>query len=271
MERRMFNHGKRNILGILIDAADYEGAVESIILAAKEKRETAVSALAVHGVMTGVLNSEHKFRLNRFDLLLPDGQPVRWVLNWLYGSNLPDRVYGPNLTLKLCERAADEGLPVFFYGSTYEILVALKQSVEDKFPKLVVAGMESSKFRRLLPTEKNELVARIRSSGARLVFVGLGCPRQEAFAYEFRESLGVPILAVGAAFPFLAGKIPQAPFWMQNCGLEWLFRLMQEPSRLWRRYLFLNPAYALLVAVQALGISKFSTGGQCPSRELLYG
>ena len=271
MGRRMLNHGKRNILGILIDAVDYEGAVEAIILAAKEKREIAVSALAVHGLMTGVLDSEQKFRLNRFDLLVPDGQPVRWVLNWLHGMRLPDRVYGPNLTLKLCERAAAEGLPVFFYGSTDEILTALKQSLERRFPRLVVAGMEPSKFRRLLPAEKNELAERIRSSGARLAFVGLGCPRQEAFAYEFRESLAVPILAVGAAFPFLAGKIPQAPLWMQSNGLEWLFRLTKEPGRLWRRYLFLNPVYVLLVALQALGISKFSTDGQCPSGELLYG
>ena len=104
-----------------------------------------------------------------------------------------------------------------------------------------------------------------------LVFVGLGCPRQEIFAYEFRELLGVPILAVGAAFPFLAGILPQAPVWMQDTGLEWLYRLMTEPRRLWRRYLFLNPAYGLLVLLQATRLSRFPTEGQAPSRELLYG
>ena len=101
--------------------------------------------------------------------------------------------------------------------------------------------------------------------------MGLGCPRQEVFAYEFRDTLRVPVLAVGAAFPFLAGKLPEAPVWMQNFGLEWLFRLGAEPKRLWRRYVFLNPAYLLLVSLQALGFLNFSTNGQAPTKELLYG
>jgi exopolysaccharide biosynthesis WecB/TagA/CpsF family protein len=131
--------------------------------------------------------------------------------------------------------------------------------------------MEPSKFRRLRPDEKTELAARVRASGASIMFVGLGCPRQETFAYEFRDLLGMPILAVGAAFPFIAGIIPQAPAWMQNAGLEWLYRLLSEPGRLWQRYLFLNPAYLFLVALQALRISKFSTDGQSPRTELLFG
>jgi N-acetylglucosaminyldiphosphoundecaprenol N-acetyl-beta-D-mannosaminyltransferase len=267
----MLNRGKSNILGVLIDAVDYERAVDVVICAAKEKRPLTVSALAVHGLMTGALDSEQKFRLNHFDLLVPDGQPVRWVLNALHSAGLRDRVYGPNLTLRVCTTAEEEGLPVFFYGGTPEILESLRLSLGERFPHLIVAGMETSKFRRLRPKEKPDLATRIRSSGAALVFVGLGCPRQEAFAYEFREILGMPILAVGAAFPFIAGIIPQAPAWMQNAGLEWLYRLVCEPRRLWRRYLFLNPAYLFLVVLQALRISKFSTDGQSPSTEHLYG
>lgn len=267
----MRNAGKRNVLGILIDAVDYDHAVQVILDAARQKRAVAVSALAVHGLMTGVLDREHKFRLNRFDLLVPDGQPVRWVLNWLYRTGLSDRVYGPNLTRRLCACAAREGLPVYFYGSTPEILSALRQSLESKYPGIAIAGMEPSKFRCLTPIEKEELAARIRASGADLLFVGLGCPRQEVFAYEFRHSLQMPVLAVGAAFPFLAGLTPQAPRWMQKRGLEWLFRLLSEPRRLWRRYLFLNPAYAFLVALQALGISQFRSEGQSPVHEILYG
>jgi len=267
----MRNAGKRNVLGILIDAVDYEHAVEVILKAAREKRGAAVSALAVHGLMTGVLDREQKFRLNRFDLLVPDGQPVRWVLNWLYRTGLTDRVYGPNLTRRLCERAAAEGLPIYFYGSTPTILAALRRSLEREYPGIVVAGMEPSKFRRLTPAEKNKLAERVHASGASLLFVGLGCPRQEVFAYEFRDVLGIPVLGVGAAFPFLAGLAPQAPRWMQDRGLEWLFRLASEPRRLWRRYLYLNPAYAFLVALQALGISHFRTEGQSPVREILYG
>jgi len=104
-----------------------------------------------------------------------------------------------------------------------------------------------------------------------MVFVGLGCPRQEVFVYEFRDLLGMPVLAVGAAFPFIAGRVPQAPHWMQDAGLEWLFRLCAEPKRLWRRYLFLNPSYLFLIALQRLRLSQFSTDGQPPRRELLFG
>ena len=267
----MHNAGKRNVLGVLIDAVDYERAVQVVLDAAREKRAAAVSALAVHGVMMGVLDREQRFRLNQFDLLVPDGQPVRWVLNWLYHTGLSDRVYGPNLTRRLCARAAKEGLPIYFYGSTPEILTALRQALEADYPGIVIAGMEPSKFRRLSRPEKESLAARIRSSGASLLFVGLGCPRQEVFAYEFRDSLEMPVLAVGAAFPFLAGLTLQAPRWMQDRGLEWLFRLASEPRRLWRRYLYLNPAYAFLVALQALGISRFHTEGKSPAHEILYG
>ena len=267
----MLNSGKRNILGVLIDVVDYESAVDIIFRAAKEKRPAAVSALAVHGLMTGALDREQRFRLNQFELLVPDGQPVRWVLNALYGAELPDRVYGPNLTLKVCARAVEEQLPVYFYGATPEILAALRLALATRFPGLIVAGAEPSKFRRLEPTEKVELAGRIRASGAALLFVGLGCPRQEIFAYELRDLLPLPVLAVGAAFPFLAAILPQAPVWMQNAGLEWLYRLLSEPRRLWRRYLLLNPAYLFLVALQALRLSTFSTEGQAPSRELLHG
>ena len=267
----MRNLGKKNIIGILIDAVDYEAALDFIFRAAEERRGATISALAVHGVMTGVLDSEHKFRLNHFDLLVPDGQPVRWVLNLLYGAQLTDRVYGPNLTLKVCARAAAEGKSLYLYGSTTEILSELTRSLDERFPGIKIAGVEPSKFRRLRPEEKSELAARIVSSGASITLVGLGCPRQEAFAYEFRESLSMPILAVGAAFPFIAGLIPQAPAWMQDRGLEWLFRLTAEPKRLWRRYLYLNPSYVFLVLLQACRISRFPTDGQLPINETLFG
>lgn len=267
----MRNLGKKNVIGILIDAVDYESTMDFVFRAAREKRGAAISALAVHGVMTGALDSEHKFRLNHFDLLVPDGQPVRWVLNWLHGARLADRVYGPNLTLKICERAAQEGLAVYLYGSTPEILSALTQSLRQRFPSIRIAGAEPSKFRQLSGEEKTELAARIVSSGASITMVGLGCPRQETFAYEFREALSMPILSVGAAFPFLAGLVPQAPVWMQDRGLEWLFRLRAEPRRLWRRYVYLNPVYLLLVALQACRLSQFPTDGRLPMGETLPG
>jgi exopolysaccharide biosynthesis WecB/TagA/CpsF family protein len=267
----MLHAGKRSVVGILIDAVDYEGALDFIFRAARAKRAATISALAVHGVMTGAMDREHKYRLNHFDLLVPDGQPVRWVLNWLHGAALPDRVYGPDLTLKTCERAAEEGLPIYLYGSTAEILDALAISLRRRFPAIRIAGAEPSKFRRLSAQEKAEVAKRIVASGAAITMVGLGCPRQEVFAYELRDSISMPILAVGAAFPFIAGMIPQAPPWMQKRGLEWLFRLGCEPRRLWRRYLYLNPAYLCLVAMQATKLMRFPTDGVSPLGEQLFG
>ena len=170
----MRNLGKKNVIGILIDAVDYEAAIDFIFRAAKEKRGATISALAVHGVMTGVLDSQHKFRLNHFDLLVPDGQPVRWVLNLIHGSKLDDRVYGPNLTLKVCAKAAAEGASIYLYGGTPEILSALTESLEQRFPGIRIAGAEPSKFRRLRAEEKGELANRIVASGASIALVGLG-------------------------------------------------------------------------------------------------
>jgi N-acetylglucosaminyldiphosphoundecaprenol N-acetyl-beta-D-mannosaminyltransferase len=267
----MHNAGKCNVIGILIDAVDYDAAVDFVVHAAQENRAAAISALAVHGLMTGVLDREQKFRLNHFDLLVPDGQPVKWALNLLHRTELSDRVYGPNLTLRICERAAAEGMPVYFYGSTPETLLLLRQTLEREFPELQVAGMEPSKFRRLTQEEKILLADRIRSSGAGITFVGLGCPRQEVFAFEFRDLLSMPVVCVGAAFPFLAGTVPQAPSWMQNAGLEWAYRLNSEPRRLWRRYVYLNPAYLFLVALQALRLFQFPTRVEGPVNEMHYG
>jgi exopolysaccharide biosynthesis WecB/TagA/CpsF family protein len=269
----VIDRGKRNLLGVRIDAVDYEAAVARVIAAAKAAQPLAASALAVHGVMTGVLDAEHRYRLNRLDLVVPDGQPVRWALGWLHRTRLPDRVYGPTLTLKICERAAAEGLPIFLYGSTPEVLSALTANLVRRFPGLRVAGALPSRFRRLTAAEQEETVARIRASGAAITFVGLGCPRQEVCAFEWRQRLSMPVVAVGAAFTFHAGKLAQAPPRLQRWGLEWLFRLVSEPRRLWRRYVFLNPLYLGLLLLQMTGWHTIDPerGVTCPAEELRYG
>lgn len=267
----MIDGGKKNLIGVLVDAVDYGGAVRRIAAAARECRPLAVSALAVHGVMTGRLDRAHRARLNRLDLVVPDGQPVRWALNLVHGAKLPDRVYGPNLMLAVCEVAAREGWGIYLYGSTASVLDRLARSLRERFPDLTISGREPSKFRRLAPDEKADVVERIRSSGARLVVVGLGCPRQEVWAYEYRAHLAMPILAVGAAFDFHAGTARQAPRWMQDRGLEWVFRLIGEPRRLWRRYLVLNPRYVALVAAQFLGLRRFPVADPAPVAELSHG
>lgn len=250
----MIDLGKKNLLGVLVDALDYEAAVNRFTVAAISGERYATTALAVHGVMTGALDATHRYRLNHFEMIVPDGMPVRWGLNLLHRTGLPDRVYGPTLMLKLCERAASQQLPIFLFGSDADTLAALKESLKLRFPALQIAGSEPSQFRQLTDAESDELAERIRASGAKMTFVGLGCPRQEIWVYEMADRLNMPLFAVGAAFPFHAGKLPQAPVWMQRWGLEWLFRLACEPKRLWRRYLYLNPAYLGMLALQKLGI-----------------
>lgn len=268
----MIDRGKRSVLGVGISVVDYEGAVARIVDAAKVRRPLGVSALAVHGVMTGALDPVHKYRLNRLGLVTPDGQPVRWALRLLYGERLPDRVYGPNLTLRLCARAAEEGLSIYLYGSRPEVLEALSKNLNAQHPTLRIAGAEPSRFRTLTLEEDAELNARITVSGADIVLVGLGCPRQEVFAYEHAEALNCPVLAVGAAFDFHAGLLRQAPGWMQDKGLEWLFRLMMEPKRLWRRYLYLNPLFCLMVGAQKLGLMDRQRRDQrAPAEAIRYG
>ncbi len=266
----MIDRGKRNVLGIDISVVDYESAVATIMRAAEERRAFPVSALAVHGVMTGATDAEHRYRLNRFGLIVPDGQPVRWALNVLHGAGLRERVYGPELTLRVCAAAERHQFPIFLYGGTEEILADLRRNLILRFPGIQIAGAKCSRFRQISPEEQAAICDEINASGARLVLVGLGCPRQEVWAYEQSEYLKMPLLAVGAAFPFIAGRLAQAPSWMQRAGLEWFFRLWIEPTRLWRRYLLLNPAYVVLVTLQALGL-RDNDCGHPPASELLFG
>ncbi len=260
-----------NVLGVNVSAVQYEDAVRAVMAAAREKRPFGVSALAVHGVMTGCLDAEHRRRLNRLDMLAPDGQPVRWALNWLHGANLPERVYGPELMLRLCAEAEKEQLPVFFYGSTKRNLEAMRSRLLERLPRLPIAGMRASLFRRLAEDEAGKIQRMITGSGARLVFAGLGCPRQEVWAYEMRGRISLPLIAVGAAFDFHAGTLPQAPLCLRRRGLEWVWRLWHEPRRLWKRYLLLNPLFLLMLGLQGAKLRTVYPEGKNPSEHFLYG
>ena len=251
----MIDQGKVGVVGINIDVVDYEGAVRRIVEAAKDGRPYGVSALAVHGVMEGHDDPEHAARLNALHLVTPDGQPVRWAMNLLHGTKLKERVYGPNMTLEVCRAAAAEGLPVYFYGSDDDTLAALEQRLPELTPGIKIAGMRPSKFGTATPEELDEIAEDIRSTGAAICFVGLGCPRQEVFAYENAHRLSMPVIAVGAAFAYHAGLMEQPPEWIQRWGLQWFHRLIQDPRRLWRRYIILNPRYMAAVARQRLGRS----------------
>ena len=268
----LIDAGKRSVLGVQVDVTDYESAVERTVDAARRRIPFAVTAQPVHGIMTGALDSEHRYRLNSFDLLVPDGQPVRWALNLIHRVRLRERVYGPSLMLALCERLANERLPIYLYGSWPETVARLQQNLERRFPGIIIAGRRPGRFAILSPEQKREINDAIKRSGAALVFAGLGCPRQEIWAYENRDELSMPIVCVGAAFDFHAGTVAQAPRSLQNVGLEWAYRLTREPRRLWRRYAVYNPMYVGMVAAQLTGAVDFDARPATrPGRDLNYG
>ncbi len=251
---------RHNLLGVNVCATDYSEACDAVRDAAMASRPLTVTALAVHGVMTGALDESHRTRLNALDVILPDGQPVRWGLNLLFGDGLRDRVCGPELMLRVCRMCAEQDLTIAFYGNRAEVLAELQDNLVAQFPRLQVAAAIPSKFRRVTEAEQASIAQVIQASGAHVLFVGLGCPRQEVWLYENRTRLPMPMLAVGAAFDFHAHRLAIAPRWMRDYGLEWSFRLLQEPRRLWRRYLLLNPLYLLMLAAQALRLRRVGLG-----------
>jgi exopolysaccharide biosynthesis WecB/TagA/CpsF family protein len=244
---------RRNVLGVGISQTDYAEATALIMDAARAGAPLGVSALAVHAVMEAQADLDFRARLNTLDLATPDGQPVRWALNMLHGAGLRERVYGPFLMRSVCSAAAQGGVPVFLFGATAATLERLSAALCAAHPGLRIAGTQPSRFRRATEAEAADDARAITASGARIVFCGLGCPRQEAWVHAMRPLVSAPLVAVGAAFALWAGERSMAPAWMQGAGLEWLYRLGQEPGRLARRYLVQGPGYFARVAFQKMG------------------
>jgi N-acetylglucosaminyldiphosphoundecaprenol N-acetyl-beta-D-mannosaminyltransferase len=196
-------------------------------------------------------HDDPKFRdlVNGADLVVPDGMPLVWALR-RQGLPWVDRIYGPDLMLEACFLASRRGILVGLYGSTPEVLRRLATNLQERYPGLIIAYAFSPPFRALTPEEDAEILEDLRRSGIGLLFVGLGCPRQETWMAQRRGQVPAVMLGVGAAFDFHAGTLPQAPGWMQRAGLEWLFRFKQEPRRLWKRYLKHNTRFLALLGWQ---------------------
>jgi len=248
---------KYNILGVNVSATTYDEALNFVIDAAKAKMSACISHMPVHGLILGVKNPKFRTILNNFEIVAPDGMPIKIALNLLYKTQLNDRVYGPEFMLRVCEIASYENLGVYLYGSYPHVINNLKKSLIKRFSSLKVVGYESPPFRKLSPKEDIAVVNRINSSEARIVFVGLGCPKQDIFAYEHKNKIHAVQICVGAAFDFLSGNKKMAPAWMQRNALEWLFRLFQEPKRLWKRYFFTNSIFLWYMFFQLTGLKKF--------------
>ncbi len=235
---------------------DYRRASEKIVANAKQHKSFGVSALAVHGLIETVKNKKFREIVGKLDMVVPDGQPIRWALNSFYKAGLEDRVTGPILTKYVLARASEERLNVYLYGSTKETLEKFSAFININYPGVRIVGVHPDRFREATPEEDIADIKKINDSGAHIVLVGRGCPRQEKWVAGHLGKINAAMMAVGAAFDFHAGNISLAPLWMQQAGLEWFYRLVQEPGKLWRRYLTTNPHFIFLFIVCKLRLRK---------------
>lgn len=250
----MPNLTSRAIVGMRVDATSYDDASERVMAWAAQGASRSVAVATVNNVMEAHDDRSFASVMDACDLVTPDGMPLVWALRAL-GVRGATRVYGPELTPLLLAQAARHGVPVGFYGGTDEVLEALRSRIERDLPTLEVAYAYAPPFRPLTPEEDAEVVEAIVASGCRILFVGIGCPKQERWIVEHRPAVPAVMLGVGAAFDFYAGRKRQAPGWMQRSGLEWVFRLATEPRRLWKRYLRHNPRFVALFAAQLVQTS----------------
>jgi N-acetylglucosaminyldiphosphoundecaprenol N-acetyl-beta-D-mannosaminyltransferase len=237
---------KRDLLGVPVALTDYQRAMNAMDEMIERRAPGYVCAMPVHGLMVARHDPEMRAALLGATLNVPDGKPLVWALS-LLGDRLPDRVYGPDLMALYCERSAERGYRVCLYGGHDEgALALLTDALRARFPKLNIVGSYSPAQLPSTPSEERETAERINRDSPDLVWVGLGVPRQEKWMARMRSQLEAPVLVgVGAAFDFLSGRKKQAPRWMQQRGLEWAFRLSQEPVRLFPRYARYNPAFVV--------------------------
>lgn len=243
--------GYRYIIGTRIDATSYEEATQNILSWAEAEKSAYVCAANVHMLMEAYDNSAFAQIVNQADLVTPDGMPLVWALNAL-GVKNASRVYGPTLTLHVCEGAERRGIPIGLYGGTQESLDAFIVFLKQRFPSLQIACQISPPFRVLTPAEDIAYTNQIRESKARILLAGIGCPKQELWMSQHQSQISAVMLGVGAAFDFHSGRVKQAPVYLQNIGMEWMFRLVMEPRRLWKRYFKHNPRFLIFFAWQWL-------------------
>ena len=240
------------LLGVRITPTTYSSVTRSMVELVKVRARGYVCVANVHMLMEAYDSQSFKDVVNLANLVVPDGMPLVWMMR-LKGLHDQERVYGPTLMLKLLETASRENIPVGFYGGAPEVLVKLVEKMQLRFPSLKIAYSFSPPFGEMGADEDAKIVESINGSGAAILFVGLGCPKQEIWMADHHEKINAVMIGVGAAFDFHAGAKPQAPVWIQRIGLEWLFRLVTEPRRLWKRYLYHNPRFIFLAIADLMG------------------
>jgi N-acetylglucosaminyldiphosphoundecaprenol N-acetyl-beta-D-mannosaminyltransferase len=237
------------VLGVDLALTDYERTMDWMDAVIAGGGRSYVCVANVHTVMASQEDDELRAALDQASMTVPDGQPLVWAMN-LHGAHLSSRVYGPDLMARYCERSAKTGVRMYLYGGRNQgALVQLTLELRRAYPGIKIVGGYSPPYRPLSAEEQARVAAEIDASEADVVWVGIGVPKQEKWMAQMRPQLKAPLLVgVGAAFDFHAGLVPQAPSWMQRLGLEWMYRLLHEPRRLWRRYLQYNPRFATHLA-----------------------
>jgi N-acetylglucosaminyldiphosphoundecaprenol N-acetyl-beta-D-mannosaminyltransferase len=238
-------NNRSKILGVNLALTDYTGLLETVTDAIARKDQIRLNFCNVHVTMMARKDPALSAALNNPKAFtLPDGMPLVWALR-SWKDDIKDRIYGPDF-FELCLEKTQHTQKHYFYGSTDDTLEKLRQTITTRFPGTQIAGMYSPPFRQLTPEEEEDILKTINESNADIVWVGLGAPKQELWVNRVAEKLTAPVVAaVGAAFDFHACTIAQAPDWMQDHGLEWLYRLAKEPRRLWYRYCYYNPLFIL--------------------------
>lgn len=233
-----------SVLGSPIDAVTWDQAVGRLVSWGGRRESKYVCICNVHSVVTATQDADFRRVVDQADMSTPDGAPVAWALRRA-GFTGQDRINGPDLMWKYLAEAERLGQVVFFYGGTEATLEKLRQALARAFPALKLGGMVSPPFRPLTPQEDQAYVDQINAAGTAVLFVGIGCPKQEKWMASHRGRVNAVMVGVGAAFDYHAGTIKRAPLWMQRSGLEWFYRLMSEPRRLWKRYLVTNSIFVM--------------------------
>ena len=249
-----------NVIGKPVTALPFDAQVNLILEWAQSCLSRFVCVANTHMLIEAHRNSEFSSVLLEADLVTPDGMPLVWMMK-LLGVRNQDRVAGMDIFMALCDGATRQKLSVFFVGSQFEILSRIKNQIGYDFPNLQIAGMEPLPFRALTPPEDEQIIRQINESGASIVFVSLGCPKQEAWMANHKNKVHAVMIGLGGVFPVYAKIQKRAPKWARESGLEWLYRLFQEPKRLWKRYQSTIPAFIYLAMLQLIrqtkeGISK---------------
>jgi N-acetylglucosaminyldiphosphoundecaprenol N-acetyl-beta-D-mannosaminyltransferase len=248
-----------------VDECNYEDVAEQISSWAQRGVSRYVCISTVHMVMESYDDGAFRATVNQADIVAADGMPVIWVTR-LLGLNRQERLFAPEVTDRLCAMAAARKIPVGFFGSSEDVLAKLAVNLRTRHPGLDIAFTYSPPYRPLTLLEDQEIVQRINSSNARILFVGLGCPKQELWMADHRGRIPAVMLGVGWAFDVLAGTSKPAHYWIQQAGLEWLYRLICNPRKLWRRHLKHNPRFVLLIIVQLLGFKHAARSFEKPQR-----